>query len=105
MAVDAEAVNDVVRKYVADVKKAIPVDHAFLFGSHARGAATEHSDIDLCFFSKNFENLSMFAITKFLFRLARKYQEFDLEPMGFPTSDLENDNPFVKEIVRTGIEV
>ncbi len=105
MAFDAEALMDVIRNYVADVKKAMPIDRAYLFGSHAKGTATEHSDIDLCFFSKSFENLSMMDIMRPLFRLTWKYKGIDIEPMGFPTSDLENDNPFVKEIVRTGIEV
>ncbi len=105
MSFDDEALSNVIKDYVADVKNAIPIDRAFLFGSHAKGCATEESDIDLCFFSKDFENLSMMDIMRPLFRLARKYRGIDIEPMGFPTSELENDNPFVKEIVRTGVEV
>ncbi len=105
MSFDHEALNDVIKNYVADVKTAIPIDRAFLFGSHAKGSATEQSDIDLCFFSGNFENLSMMDIMRPLFRLARKYRGIDIEPLGFPTSELGRDNPFVKEIVRTGIEV
>ncbi len=105
MAADDEALSGVIKSYVADVKNAIPIDRAFLFGSHARGTATEESDIDVCFFSKNFENLSMLDIMRPLFRLARKYRGIDIEPMGFPTSELGNDNPLVKEILRTGIEV
>ncbi len=101
MACDLEAVKN----YVADVKEVIQIDRAFLFGSHAKGTATEQSDIDVCFFSKDFENLSMVDIMKRLFRLTRKYKGIDIEPRGFPTSELENDNPFVKEILRTGVEV
>ncbi len=105
MAFDIEAVNEAVSSYVADVRNAVPVDRAFLFGSHARGTATEQSDIDVCFFSRSFENLPMIDIMTQLFRLTRKYKGIDIEPRGFPTSELENDNPFVKEILRTGREV
>jgi predicted nucleotidyltransferase len=105
MAVDIEAVDRVVNDYVADVRSAIPIDRAILFGSHARGTATEQSDIDVCFFSRSFENLPPIDILTQLFRLTRKYKGIDIEPLGFPTSELENDNPFVKEILRTGQEI
>ena len=97
--------NRAINSYVADVKNAMPIDRAFLFGSYAKGAATKQSDIDLCFFSQSFEDLSSVDIMTRLFRLARKYKEVDIEPRGFPTSELENDNPFVKEVLRTGREV
>lgn len=105
MAFDLEALNRTVRSYVADVRSAMPIDRAFLFGSHAKGVATEQSDIDICFFSPTFEHLSMPDIMRRLFRLTRKYKGIDIEPMGFPTSELHNDNPFVKEILRTGVEI
>ncbi len=105
MAFDAETVNAAVLGYVADVRNAFPVDRAYLFGSRAKGTATEQSDVDLCFFSRQFENLSMFDVMRQLFRLTRKYRGIDIEPRGFPTSELGNDNPFVKEIVRTGVEL
>ena len=105
MAYSNEALNDIVSNYVADVKNAMPIDRAFLFGSYAKGTATEHSDIDVCFFSHSFENLTSIDIMKQLFRLTRKYKGIDIQPRGYPTSDLEADNPFVKEILRTGREV
>jgi predicted nucleotidyltransferase len=105
MAFDVEAVNKTVNSYVKDVKNAMPVDHAFLFGSYAKGTATEQSDIDVCFFSHSFENLSQIDIMTQLFRLTRKYKGIDIEPRGFPTSELANDNPFVKEVLRTGREI
>jgi predicted nucleotidyltransferase len=105
MAFNLEAVNQTVNDYVADVKNAISVDRAFLFGSYAKGTATEDSDIDLCFFSHSFENQSTTDIMTRLFRLTRKYKGIDIEPCGFPTSELNNDNPFVKEILRTGREI
>jgi predicted nucleotidyltransferase len=105
MAFDFEAVSKTVNNYVTDVKTIMPIDRAFLFGSYAKGTATEQSDIDVCFFSHSFENLPSIDIMTQLFRLTRKYKGIDIEPRGFPTSELENDNPFVKEILRTGREV
>ena len=105
MAFDIETANRTINNYVADVKNAMPIDHVYLFGSYAKGTATEESDIDVCFFSHSFENLLPIDIMTRLFRLTRKYKGIDIEPRGFPTSELENDNPFVKEIVRTGREV
>jgi hypothetical protein len=37
--------------------------------------------------------------------MTRKYRGVDIEPHAFPTSELQNDNPFVKEILRTGREI
>ena len=105
MAFDTKTINETIINYVADVKNAMPIDRAFLFGSHANGTATEQSDIDVCFFSYSFENLLPIDIMTRLFRLTRKYKGIDIEPRGFPMSELENDNPFVKEILRTGREV
>jgi predicted nucleotidyltransferase len=105
VAFDIEAVNLAIDSYVSDVRENISIDRVFLFGSYARGVATEQSDIDLCFFSHSFENLTSVDIMKKLFRLTRKYKGVDFEPRGFPTTELENDNPFVKEILRTGLEL
>ena len=105
MAFNVAAAHETITNYVTDVKNAMPIDRVFLFGSYAKGTATEQSDIDVCFFSHYFENLLPIDIMTQLFRLTRKYKGIDIEPRGFPTSELENDNPFVKEILRTGREV
>jgi len=105
MAINVETVNEIINSYVEDVKNAMSIDRIFLFGSYAKGTATEQSDIDLCFFSRSFENQPSIDIMKQLFRLTRKYKGIDIEPRGFATSELENDNPFVKEILHTGREL
>jgi predicted nucleotidyltransferase len=105
MAFDNETIRQTVDNYVSDVKNAMPIDYAFLYGSHAKGTSTEQSDIDICFFSSSFESIPSIDIMRKLFRLTRKYKGIDIEPRGYPTSELENDNPFIKEILRTGYEV
>ncbi|MDR0914652.1 MAG: nucleotidyltransferase domain-containing protein [Oscillospiraceae bacterium] len=98
-------INDLVLKYVADVKKSFQIDRAYLFGSYAKGLADNGSDIDLCFFSKNFENKRSIDVLTQLLKISRKYNEIDIEPHAFPASELTKDNPFVKEIINTGIEI
>jgi predicted nucleotidyltransferase len=105
MAVDIETVNKAINSYVADVKGAMPIDRAFLFGSYAKGTATEYSDVDLCFFSRSFENQRSVDIVARLLGMTHKYATVFIEPHVFPTSELNNDNPFVKEVLRTGREI
>ena len=105
MVIDNEAVAQTIDSYVDDVKSAMPIDMVYLFGSYAKGTANKHSDIDLCFFSDSFENQDSIEIVKTLFRMTRKYKGMDIEPHVFSMSDLETDNPFVKEILRTGREL
>lgn len=105
MVADTKTLNQVVSSYVADVRRTMPIDKVYLFGSYAKGMASEWSDIDLCFFSDSFENRRSVDIVTELLALAHDYPDFDIEPHVFPTSELQNDNPFVKEILLTGIEI
>ena len=56
MIVENEAINTVLKKYIADVKKAMPIDKVFIYGSFAKGTQRENSDVDICFFSHAFES-------------------------------------------------
>jgi predicted nucleotidyltransferase len=106
MAVDIETVTTVVQQYIADVKKVMPVDKVYLYGSYAHGTQQETSDVDICFFSHAFESRRTLDILTELFYLKIKYdKDVLMEPNAFPTSELYSDNPFVKEIVRTGREI
>ena len=106
MAADIETVNTIVRQYIADVKKTMPIDKVYLYGSYARGTQGENSDIDICFFSQAFETRRTLDVLTELFYLKIKYdKDILIEPNAFPVSELYNDNPFVKEILRTGREI
>ena len=105
MAVDLETVNRNVKNYVNDVKNAMPVAKAVLFGSYAKGTATEQSDIDICFFLESFGGKRRLDIIKELLVLMRGYKGVYFEPIAFPSSELYNDNPFVKEVLRSGREI
>jgi len=106
MAIDNETVNKIIQEYIKDVKKIIPIDKVYLYGSYAKGTQKENSDIDICFFSKAFESRRSLDVLTELFYLKIKYdKDVLIEPNAFPYSELYNDNPFVKEILRTGKEI
>ena len=106
MAADIETINTIIQQYIADVKKAMPIDKVYLYGSYAKGTQQTSSDVDICFFSQAFESRRSLDILTDLFYLKIKYdKDLLIEPNAFPTSELSNDNPFVKEILRTGREI
>jgi predicted nucleotidyltransferase len=106
MVVDYEAVNKMIHQYVADVKARMPIDKVYLYGSYARNDAQWDSDVDLCFFSNCFDNRTILASLNTLWEIKRPYNsKVCFGPNAFPTSELYNDNPFVKEILRTGKEI
>jgi len=106
MVVDHETVMNIINQYVSDVKAELPINKVYLYGSYAKGTAQWDSDVDLCFFSDSFTSQDTMQVLGRLFELKRSYNEYVcLEPNAFPTSELYNDNPFVKEILRTGQEI
>jgi hypothetical protein len=106
MVVDVKTVMDTVEKYVADVKKIFPVGKVYLYGSYAQNTQRWDSDVDLCFFLNNFNAWQSVDIGIELLGMTRNYDpRICIEPRVFPVSELNNDNPFVKEVVRTGLEI
>ena len=45
-----------------DIKQVMPVDKAILFGSYAKGYATELSDVDICFFLKDYNMTILLSV-------------------------------------------
>jgi predicted nucleotidyltransferase len=105
MAVDAEATRLIAKAYADDVKRSMAVDRVILFGSYAKGTATELSDIDICFFMPDFGDKRRVDIVVRLLDISSKYKGVFFEPTAFPTSEIARGNPFVKEILESGIEI
>jgi len=106
MAVDFEAVNKIAREYATEVSRELPVDKALLFGSYVSGFASEQSDIDICFFLKNYcGKRRVDLLTQILSIGGKKYRGAFFEPIIFETAEIQKDNPFVREILATGIEL
>ena len=102
MAVDFETIIRIATDYADDVRQVMPVDKAVLFGSYAKGTATDLSDVDICFFLNDFAGKQRVEILVQLLNLGGKYKGVFFEPTVFPTSEIKNGNPFVKEILSTG---
>ncbi|MDR3302366.1 MAG: nucleotidyltransferase domain-containing protein [Spirochaetaceae bacterium] len=106
MLVDVKTAENVAADYLQDAKNTFPIHKAYLYGSYAKGNFREDSDLDLCFFLDNIPVSDIFETEVQLLALARKYNRIiSIEPNVFPTSELDNDNPFVKEVLRTGKEL
>jgi predicted nucleotidyltransferase len=54
MAVDIETIGREARRYASEVSRELPVEKALLFGSCAKGCATETSDVDIYFFLRDY---------------------------------------------------
>jgi predicted nucleotidyltransferase len=105
MVADIETMSRIAKSYANDVRRIFPVSKAILFGSYAKGDATELSDVDICFFLDSFGGKRRVDILKELLGLTSGYKGVFFEPIAFPTAEIQNDNPFVKEILRTGTEL
>jgi predicted nucleotidyltransferase len=105
MASNIETVRATARNYADDVRRSLPVTRAVLFGSYSKGTADELSDIDICFFLDNFNGKSRMDIITELLGVAGKYKGVFFEPIAFPVSEIERGNPFVQEILATGIDL
>ena len=105
MAFNSSSIIEIAKSYVNDARRVFPVDKAVLFGSYVKGTADAQSDIDICFFLNNYGGKERVEIIIELLGLIRKYKGAFFEPIVFPSSEIHNDNPIVKEILRTGFEI
>ena len=104
MAAKFEAVKEEARCYADEVRRRLPVDRALLFGSYAKGTADELSDVDIAFFFRDYGGQTRFDIGMQVLKLCRDYKAY-FEPLVFETAEIERENPFVNEILRTGVEI
>lgn len=81
----------------------IPIERAFLFGSHAEGNGNEWSDIDLALVSEIFEGIRIKDRDKI--RKISLAVSSSLEILPFHPKDFSEDNPFAKEIIKKGIQL
>ena len=104
MAKIPDKVKDVVEKFIRHLQENnIPIKKAILFGSYAKGNYHEWSDIDLAIVSKAFIGNRMQDRDKI--RLIKLTTSSALEVLPYRPEDFTTDDPFVKEILETGIPV
>jgi predicted nucleotidyltransferase len=97
----ARSVVDSVRSYLRTVgESGIPVSFGVVFGSQARGTATEESDIDLCVVSPKFDGPKDRHNLSLLWRLtARNFHRVEPIPVG-EREWKEDDTRAIIEIAR-----
>ena len=97
-----DRINKIIKKYLFALKKNnIPVKKAILFGSYANGSNSKWSDIDLAIVSELFEGNRIDDRNKI--RQITLSISSDLEVLPYKPEDFISDNPFVKEIMHSGI--
>jgi predicted nucleotidyltransferase len=81
----------------------IHIEVAYLFGSYARGTAHRYSDIDLALVSPTFSGVR-FSDTELIIQNTPS-TFFLIEPHPFRPEDFTEENPFVREILHTGVRI
>jgi predicted nucleotidyltransferase len=98
---DRELVYERIRAYVQRLRENdLDVWRVYVFGSYAKGTYDADSDIDLAVFLDQ-EDVDGFDEGVLLTRLRRGIEP-RIEPHAFAKTDLEHDDPMVREILRTG---
>ena len=98
-----ENVEAIIHSFINAIKNEIRIDGVYLFGSYAKGTAAKYSDIDLAIVSKDFEGVRFFDRKRLFKYLVKVNTDIQLHP--FKLEDFTTDDPFVEEIIRTGIRV
>jgi len=97
--------NQNIIEFISFIAKENPrILKAFLFGSYARNLNKPNSDIDIAIVVKDLSDNEIFDLQVQLLLLASKYDS-RIEPHIISNKDLETNNPFVFEILKTGIEI
>lgn len=87
-----------IKKLSSSVLSEYPVDYAYLFGSYAKGKATESSDIDLLI-STSITGMKFYGLIEdFRQELKKKVEVITL-------SSLENNQELLHEILKDGIKI
>lgn len=92
-----------IKKYREKISQYYRIEAIILFGSYAKGTENEDSDIDIAIISSDFSDIIEDGAK--LIGLTWKI-DTRIEPHPITTEDYQKvSNPFVREVVDTGIKV
>jgi predicted nucleotidyltransferase len=103
MAEISDSIVQSLERFLSAVRQVRRVEAAYLYGSQAKGTATEWSDIDIAVISPDFA-ADLFEERLLLMRLAARIDD-RIEPHPFRPEDFSPTAPLVSEIQRTGVRV
>lgn len=98
-----EKIINEIKVFIEQLKNEIDIKLVYLFGSYAKKTNKEYSDIDVAIVSDSFEGFSLADNEKILNKT--KNINRMIEPHPFRPEDFTKDNPFVEEIIQTGIRI
>lgn len=75
------------------------IDFIYLFGSHAKKTASQHSDIDIAIFSQ--QNINLIKEEE---RIETKFNK-ELQIHYFKTEDLKSKNKIIENILKDGVKI
>ena len=82
----------------------VPLERVILFGSYAKNKANNDSDIDVALVSTIFNGFG-YEDRKHYSKINIKKYFVDIETKTFPSAYFEKGDPFIAEIIQTGIEL
>lgn len=101
--INREKIEKIAKQYAELVKTEISIDSVYLYGSYAKGTDSEDSDIDIAVVGEDFIGDPVEDTLK-LMKLRRKIDK-RIEPHPFKSIDFDISNPYVLEIINTGIRI
>jgi predicted nucleotidyltransferase len=99
---DKKNALDIAEKFVSVINGKYKVKRAWLFGSYVTGTQRADSDIDIAIMLNDFDDRLNAQID--LMKLRRNI-DLRIEPHPFREKDFSVNNPFVNEILISGIEL
>ena len=103
MALSEDQVAKIIRGFIAELKREIPIKEFILFGSYAKGDPKEYSDIDLAVISDWFEGKPRIENMQYLSRVAASYNSL-IEALPFTEEEYRNldKRSFLANIIQSG---
>ena len=98
-----QLIMDIVAKFADTASKEMKLNKVILYGSYSKGSERGDSDIDIAVVSPDFTG----DRTEDQFRLMKYRRNIDLriEPMPFRPEEFVLEDPFVREIIETGMVI
>lgn len=95
-----------IKKLANEIRQSgLHLNRVVLYGSYAKNTQHEWSDIDVAFVSDEFNSIGFEDVKLFVAQLI-KYPNLMIQPRTYNTRDFTPErDPFVEEILRTGIEI
>lgn len=98
-----KALDKKIQSFIKDLQaNGFQPSRAVLFGSYAKGNPHEYSDVDLAIWDKKFSGVGALDFEK-IAPIARNY--VGIEVHFYQEGETEDDDPFIEEINKTGIEI